>query len=53
MSIQELIEDINDEITFSGALPYSLPPKELRRIIENDTRFNLSIMRKVKAVTLN
>lgn len=39
MSIQELIEDINDEITFSGALPYSLPPKELRRIIENDTKY--------------
>jgi hypothetical protein len=39
MSEQELIEDINDEITFSGALPYSLPPKELKRIIENDTRY--------------
>jgi hypothetical protein len=39
MSEQELIEDINDEITFSGALPYSLPPKELKRIIDNDTKY--------------
>lgn len=39
MSERELIEDINNEITFSGALPYSLPEKEIKRIILNDTRF--------------
>jgi hypothetical protein len=39
MSEQELIEDIKNEITFSGALPYSIPDKEIKRIIENDSRF--------------
>lgn len=39
MTERELIEDINDEITFSGALPYSLPEKEVKRIITNDTRY--------------
>ena len=39
MSEKELIEDINNEITFSGALPYSLPEKEIKRIIENDCRY--------------
>jgi hypothetical protein len=39
MSEQELIEDINNEITYSGMLPYSLPEKELKRIIENDSRY--------------
>ena len=39
MSEAELIADINNEITFSGALPYSLPEKELKRILTNDSRF--------------
>lgn len=39
MSEKELIEDINNEITFSGALPYSLPEKEIKRIITNDCRY--------------
>ncbi len=39
MSEQELLDDINNEITFSGMLPYSLPEKELKRILENDSRF--------------
>ena len=39
MSERELIEDIKNEITFSGALPYSIPDKEIKRIIENDSRF--------------
>lgn len=39
MTELELITDINDEITFSGALPYSLPEKELKRIITNDSRY--------------
>lgn len=39
MSEQELLDDINNEITFSGMLPYSLPEKELKRIVENDSRF--------------
>jgi hypothetical protein len=39
MTENELITDIIDEITFSGALPYSLPKKEIKRIIENDSRY--------------
>jgi hypothetical protein len=39
MTELELIEDINNEITYSGALPYSLPKKEIQRIIEIDARF--------------
>ena len=39
MSEQELIEDINNEITYSGMLPYSLPENELKRLIENDSRY--------------
>ena len=39
MTELELIADINNEITFSGALPYSLPEKEIKRIILNDSRF--------------
>jgi hypothetical protein len=39
MTEAELIRDINDEITFSGSLPYSLPEKEIKRILTNDTRF--------------
>jgi hypothetical protein len=39
MTLVELIQDINDEITFSGALPYSLPEKEIKRIIEIDSRY--------------
>ncbi len=39
MTERQLIEDINNEITFSGALPYSLPEKELKRILENDSRY--------------
>lgn len=39
MTKAELIQDINDEITFSGMLPYSLPEKELGRIIDIDAKF--------------
>jgi len=39
MSEYELIQDINNEITYSGMLPYSLPEAELKRIIENDSRY--------------
>lgn len=39
MTKTELIEDIVNEITFSGALPYSLPEKEIKRIIDNDSKF--------------
>jgi hypothetical protein len=34
MTRAELIQMVNDEITVSGALPYSVPEKELERIIE-------------------
>jgi hypothetical protein len=39
MTESELLADINNEITFSGALPYSLPEKELKRILEIDSRY--------------
>ncbi len=39
MTELQLITDINDEITFSGALPYGLPEKEIKRIIENASRY--------------
>jgi hypothetical protein len=39
MTEHELIRDINDEITFSGSLPYSLPEREIKRILTNDSRF--------------
>jgi hypothetical protein len=39
MTESQLLTDINNEITFSGALPYSLPEKELKRILEIDTRY--------------
>lgn len=35
----ELIEDIKNEITFSGALPYSIPDAEIKRIIGIDARY--------------
>lgn len=31
---QELIKDINDELTFSGALPFSLNEKEISRVLK-------------------
>lgn len=34
MTKSELIEMVNDEITASGALPYSVPERELERIIK-------------------
>jgi len=39
MSEAELIADIQDEITFSGMLPYSLPEKEIKRIINIDALY--------------
>jgi len=39
MTEQELINDINEEITFSGMLPYSLPEKEIKRQLEIGTRY--------------
>lgn len=39
MTEAELIEDINNEITFSGMLPYSLPEKEIKRIIKIGANF--------------
>lgn len=39
MTKQELMNDITNEITYSGMLPYSLPPKELERIIDNDAKY--------------
>lgn len=39
MTDTELIADIHNEITFSGMIPYSLPEKELKRILENDSRY--------------
>jgi len=39
MTEAELIADIQDEITFSGMLPYSLPEKEIKRIINIDALY--------------
>lgn len=39
MTKDELILDINQEITFSGALPYSLPEKELSRQVDIAVRY--------------
>jgi len=41
MTEQELINDINEEITFSGMLPYALPEKEIKRQLEIGTRYFL------------
>jgi len=35
MTERDLITDINDEITFSGALPYNIPEKDIKKIIKN------------------
>lgn len=34
MTEKELIEDVQDELTFSRALPFALPEKEIKRIIK-------------------
>ena len=39
MTEHELIQDVHNEITFSGMLPYSLPEKEIKRIIGIDERY--------------
>ena len=39
MTKEELINAINDEITSSCSLPYSLPTKEVERIIDKEMRF--------------
>jgi hypothetical protein len=39
MTLQELITDIRDEVTFSGMLPYTLNEREINRIITNATRY--------------
>ena len=39
MTEAELIQDIQDEITFSGMLPYSLPEKEIKRIMNIDALY--------------
>ena len=35
MTELDLINDINDEVTFSGSLPYNVPVKDIKKIIEN------------------
>jgi hypothetical protein len=39
MTIDELIVDIQDELTFAKALPYSIPEKEIKRIIVNAEKY--------------
>lgn len=39
MTIDELIVDIQNELTFAKALPYSLPEQEIRRIITNSEKY--------------
>lgn len=35
MNRSELIQDISDEVTFSGSLPYNVPVKDIEKIIDN------------------
>lgn len=39
MTEKELIEDVQDELTFSRALPFALPEKEIKRIIKIASRY--------------
>lgn len=39
MLLKELVEDIRSEITFSGALPFSIPNKEIERVINNAKKY--------------
>ena len=39
MTLDELILDIQEELTFSRSLPYSVPEKEIKRIITNAERY--------------
>jgi hypothetical protein len=39
MTLDELILDIQDELTFAKALPYSIPEPEIKRIITNAERY--------------
>lgn len=39
MTLKELTNDIMDEVTFSGALPFKLPIKEVERIVNNAKRY--------------
>ena len=39
MTLDELIADINDELTYSGMIPYTLPKKEIERIIKIDSNY--------------
>lgn len=39
MTKADLIQDAKDESTFSGALPYSLPDKEILRIVNNAIKY--------------
>lgn len=39
MTLDELIIDIQNELTFAKALPYSIPEQEIKRIITNAERY--------------
>ena len=39
MTLDELVLDIQEELTFAKALPYSIPEKEIQRIITNAERY--------------
>jgi hypothetical protein len=39
MTLDELLLDVQDELTFAKALPYSVPEKEIGRIITNAERY--------------
>lgn len=39
MTLDELVLDIQEELTFAKALPYSIPEKEIYRIINNAERY--------------
>ena len=39
MTLDELVLDIQNELTFAKALPYSIPEQEINRIITNAERY--------------
>ena len=39
MTLKELTQDVIDEITFSGAMPFKIPTREIERIIRNAEKY--------------
>lgn len=39
MTLKELTQDVIDELTFSGAMPFKIPTREIERIINNASKY--------------